>query len=249
MKKLFFYISIILFISCNSEEANDCLQVEGRSVIKEIELENFEEITVYGGIKLFLTYGETQEIRLETGENLVNDISFEVSENRLHLKNNNTCNFFREYDATRVYVTLPQLSYLRNGSQFTVESTNELPYSNLTLVSEDAEGNSDYYTNGDFQLQLNAEQITIVNNNLSDYFLSGQVENLQIGFYNGDGRFEGEQLIAQHINVYHRGSNKMIVNPQQSLTGTLYSTGDLIAKNHPTEVEVEELYTGSLIFE
>ena len=249
MKKLFFYISIIFFFSCDSEEANDCLQVEGRSVIKEIELENFEEITVYGGIKLFLTYGETQEIRLETGENLVNDISFEVSENRLHLKNNNTCNFFREYDATRVYVTLPQLSYLRNGSQFTVESTNELPYSNLTLVSEDAEGNSDYYTNGDFQLQLNSEQITIVNNNLSDYFLSGQVENLQIGFYNGDGRFDGEQLIAQHINVYHRGSNKMIVNPQQSLTGTLYSTGDLIAKNHPTEVEVEELYTGSLIFE
>ena len=62
-------------------------------------------------------------------------------------------------------------------------------------------------------------------------------------------RFEGEQLIAQHINVYHRGSNKMIVNAQQSLTGTLYSTGDLIAKNHPNEVEVEELYTGSLIFE
>ena len=249
MKKLFFYISIIFFISCDSEEANDCLQVEGRSVVKEIELDSFEEITVYGGIKLFLTYGKTQEIRLETGENLVNDISFEIRENRLLLKNNNTCNFFREYDATRVYVTLPQLSYLRNGSQFTVESTNELPYSNLTLVSEDAEGNSDYYTNGDFQLQLNSEQITIVNNNLSDYFLSGQVENLQIGFYNGDGRFEGEQLIAQHINVYHRGSNKMIVNAQQSLTGTLYSTGDLIAKNHPNEVEVEELYTGSLIFE
>ena len=249
MKKLFFYISIIFIFSCDSEQANDCLQVEGRSVVKEIQLESFEEITVYGGIKLFLTYGETQEIRLETGENLVNDISFEVRENRLHLKNNNTCNFFREYDATRVYVTLPQLRYLRNGSQFTVESTNVLPYSNLTLVSEDAEGNSDYYTNGDFQLQLNAEQITIVNNNLSDYFLSGQVENLQIGFYNGDGRFEGEQLIAQHINVYHRGSNKMIVNAQQSLTGTLYSTGDLIAKNHPNEVEVEELYTGSLIFE
>lgn len=249
MKKLFFYISIIFFFSCDSEEANDCLQVGGRSVVKEIELDSFEEITVYGGIKLFLTYGETQEIRLETGENLVNDISFEVRENQLHLKNNNTCNFFREYDATRVYVTLPQLSYLRNGSQFTVESTNQLPYSNLTLVSEDAEGNSDYYTNGDFQLQLNSEQITIVNNNLSDYFLSGQVENLQIGFYNGDGRFEGEQLIAQHINVYHRGSNKMIVNAQQSLTGTLYSTGDLIAKNHPNEVEVEELYTGSLIFE
>jgi hypothetical protein len=41
----------------------------------------------------------------------------------------------------------------------------------------------------------------------------------------------------------------MIVNPQQSLTGLLRGTGDLISVNHPPIVDVEQLYTGHLIFQ
>jgi len=249
MRKFLVITLIILFSSCNSEDANDCFQVEGKTILQQIELEDFNEITVYGGIKLFLTYGETQKVELETGENLANDISFEVEANQLKIQNHNTCNFVRDYGVTKVFVTLPDLKYLRNGSQFSVESINVLNFEDITLVSEDANGDGDFYTNGNFKLQLNSTKITIVNNNLSNYFLSGEAENLQVGFFNGDGRFEGENLVAQHVNVYHRGSNKIIVNPQQSLTGELISTGDLISKNQPPEVEVEELYTGKLVFE
>jgi hypothetical protein len=249
MRKFLGILFIVLFSSCDSEDANDCFQVEGTKVIREIELEDFNEITVYGGIKLFLTYGETKEIKLETGENLVNDISFEVEANQLKVRNHNSCNFVRDYGVTKVYITLPELKYLRNGSQFAIESTNVLEYNNLTLASEDANGDGDFYTSGDFKLQLNSTKITVVNNNLSNYLLSGEVEDLQVGFYNGDGRFEGANLTAQNVNVYHRGSNKIIVNPQQSLTGELVSTGNLISINQPQEVDVEEFYTGRLIFE
>ena len=41
----------------------------------------------------------------------------------------------------------------------------------------------------------------------------------------------------------------MIVNPQQSISGELRSTGNVIAKNRPPIVEVEEFYTGRLIFD
>ena len=41
----------------------------------------------------------------------------------------------------------------------------------------------------------------------------------------------------------------MIVNPQQSLTGELRSSGDLISKNQPPIFDVEQFYTGQLIFE
>jgi hypothetical protein len=249
MRKFLGILFIVLFSSCDFEDANDCFQVEGTKVIREIELEDFNEITVYGGIKLFLTYGETKEIKLETGENLVNDISFEVEANQLKVRNHNSCNFVRDYGVTKVYITLPELKYLRNGSQFAIESTNVLEYNNLTLASEDANGDGDFYTSGDFKLQLNSTKITVVNNNLSNYLLSGEVEDLQVGFYNGDGRFEGANLTAQNVNVYHRGSNKIIVNPQQSLTGELVSTGNLISINQPQEVDVEEFYTGRLIFE
>jgi hypothetical protein len=80
-------------------------------------------------------------------------------------------------------------------------------------------------------------------------FISGFVNNLFIGFYSGDTRFEGANLIAQNIDIFQRSSNDMIVNPQQSLTGEIRGTGDVISLNRPPIVEVEEFYTGKLIFE
>ncbi len=41
----------------------------------------------------------------------------------------------------------------------------------------------------------------------------------------------------------------MIVNPQTSLKGTIYSVGNVIAKNRPETIEVEERYKGKLIIE
>ena len=41
----------------------------------------------------------------------------------------------------------------------------------------------------------------------------------------------------------------MIVNPQQSLTGEIRSTGDVITVNTPSTINVDEYYTGRLIFE
>ena len=71
---------------------------------------------------------------------------------------------------------------------------------------------------------------------------------MSIGFFAGSGRFEGEDLIAQQVTINHRGSNDMIVNPQQSLTGVIRGTGDVISLNQPPIVDVEIIYTGDLIF-
>jgi hypothetical protein len=80
-------------------------------------------------------------------------------------------------------------------------------------------------------------------------FISGFVNNLFIGFYSGDARFEGANLVAQNIDIFQRSSNDMIVNPQQSLTGEIRGTGDVISLNRPPIIDIEEFYTGKLIFE
>ena len=70
-----------------------------------------------------------------------------------------------------------------------------------------------------------------------------------IGFYAGAGRFEGAGFLVDELRVFHRGSNKMIVNPVNSIRGEIVSSGDVIAKNRPEHVEVEERFTGRLVFE
>ena len=58
-----------------------------------------------------------------------------------------------------------------------------------------------------------------------------------------------ENLIAQNVDIFHRGSNDMIVNPHVSLSGELRGVGDLISVNEPPTVNVEQFYTGELIFQ
>ena len=190
----------------------------------------------------------TPKVIVETGENLMNDIEVRVEDGRLILINNNACNLTRDYGITKVYVSSPNLTEIQNSSGLTVKGDGILNYANLRLISEDFNDPSVTHTDGDFDLQVNCNRIDIVFNNLSNIFISGSVNNLSIGFYSGDGRFEGANLIAQTIDIFQRSSNDMIVNPQQSLKGEIRGTGDVISLNRPPIVEVEQFYTGKLIF-
>lgn len=246
MKKIF-YISFLLLFACNSEDANDCFQRAGETVQQEIEVFSFTKILVNRNIKLYLTQGTETHVIVETGNNLINDIEVEVIDNQLILTDNNTCNYVRDYNPTKVFVTAPNIEEIRSSTQFEIESLSVLTYNNIVLISEDFNATGTF-TVGDFNMEFNNQRIRVVSNNISSFYLRGQTENLFVGFYSGAGRFEGENLVAQNVDVYHRGSNDMIVNPQQELTGELRGTGDLISINQPLIVEVEQFYTGELLF-
>ena len=246
MKKILFILFVYLF-SCSSEDANDCLQTAGKIITQEVDVTSFTKILVNRDIELIIAQGAEIKVTIETGENLLNDIEAVVIDNRLELTNNNTCNYVRDYGITKVYVTAPSINDIRSSSQFDISSQGVLNYSSIRLISEDF--NEDVFAVGDFRLEVNSVNVVITSNKISSFYLSGEVENLDIGFYAGDSRLEGANLVAQNVSVFHRGSNDMIVNPQQSISGELRSTGNVIATNRPPVVEVEEFYTGRLIFD
>ena len=247
MKKTIYILTTILIIACNSEDASDCFQTEGNLVQQEIAVTSFDRILVNRDVELIVNEGTAYKVIIETGENLLNDVLATVVDNELQLTDYNYCNYVRAYGITKVYVTSPNLKSIRNSSQYEVSSDGVLTYPELSLVSEDFVV-PDNFTVGDFRLQINNEKLNITSNNISSFYISGTVNNLFVGFYSGAGRFEGANLIAQNVNVYHRGSNDIIVNPQVSLSGELRGTGDLISVNEPPTVDVEQFYTGALIF-
>jgi len=249
MKKLGCIFLLILLFACNGENVPDCFQNAGDTMQQEFIVDAFDKITVFERIELIVTDDVTQSVRVETGEYLMNDIKISVDGGRLILKNENACNLTRNYGLTKVYVSSPNLIEIRNSSGLTVSSNGVLNYPSLTLVSEDFNAEGTYHTDGDYNMQVNCNSLTVITNNLSHMFISGTTTNLFIGFYSGDARFEGANLIAQNIEIFQRSSNDMIINPQQSLIGGIRSTGDVISLNEPPLVSVEEFYTGRLIFQ
>ncbi len=249
MRRRFLIISMIfLLFGCDKENAWDCIQTAGPTIEFEVETPFFERVIVNRDIQLFISQADNHSVRVETGENLVGDIEIKVTGDQLQLSDKNSCNFVRDYGLTKVYITTPDLSEIRNSSQYEVRSLQTLNFENLVLNSEDF-NDPDSFNVGDFRLSLNCSRIQVVSNNISSFYLNGTVDQLSIGFFSGDGRFEGAGLEAQRVQVFHRGSNDMIVNPVQSLSGELRSTGNLISINLPPLVDVQEFYTGQLIFQ
>jgi Putative auto-transporter adhesin, head GIN domain len=247
MKKILLILSLTLLFSC--EKPGDCVESLGDIVTKEIPVTAFTRVEIHKGIELIVTQGPEYKVVIETGENIIDDIEVTQSGNILSCRNNNTCNWVREFGTTKVRVTAPNLEELYSKSERNISSVGVLTYPILRLFSLDTDGDGvEGAGTGDFLINVNNSQLVIQTNNVSRFYISGTTTQGIFEFYAGDSRIEAQDLTVQDLIVFHRGSNDMIVKPINSITGKMVSTGNIILKNNPTLVDVEQLYQGQVIY-
>ena len=252
MRKVLFVlnISLLTFLiwGCNGDNVPDCFQNAGEIIREEVELPDFRKITVFEGVELVLSMGTQQRVVIETGEYLRNEVSAEVEGNRLILRNTNNCNLFRKYGLTKIFVTSPDIDEVRSSTGWPVRSEGVLTYPSLTLVSESFNNPEAETTDGSFDLEVDTENLQLVANGIAYFQLRGVAERFGATIAAGDSRVEAEGLLAREVGVSHRGSNDILINPQQLITGVIRGTGDVLSFNRPDSVDVEVLYRGKLIF-
>lgn len=244
MKKSIFLLGLVfIFIGCSNPK--ECIESTGTIISKEITVTDFDKIIVHQGIGLVLTEGPEFNVEVRTGENLMDNIEVKVVDGLLSLKDKSTCNWVREYGNTVVYVTAPNITEIHSKTEKLIASNGVLTYPILRLIAMDL---SDGAGTGDFNIQVNNSQTVIENNNVSRYYITGQTNDLRINFYDGNGRFMGDNLNAKSVDVYHRGSNDIIVKPIERITGKMVSTGNVILRNTPPIVAIEQLYQGRVLY-
>lgn len=245
--KLYFWSLLISIIitSCDDENAGDCIQTEGERTHKEITFASFEEIIVNENIELYIIDSEEDKIVIEGGENLIEDIETNITNNTLEITNNNTCFFDRDFETIKVFVYNNNITRIRNSSNLPVYSIGTLHYTSLELISENYL--SDYLNSGDFNLDLNTTSLRIVANGPSNYSLTGNCENININFAGANPRFEGENLLVESAFLFARSTNDIIINVTNEISGNLYSTGDVILVNEPNIINLNAHYTGLII--
>ncbi len=245
MKKIF--LLFVIFIAINScSKPSQCVESTGANITKSFD-GSFEKVTAYKGIELIISQGAQCKVLVQTGENLMSNIEVSFADNMLTLKDNTTCNWVREYGQTKVFITAPNITDIICKTERNISSNGVLTFPILRLNSMDL---SDGAGTGDFNLQINNSQVVIENNNISNYYISGQTDNLMVNFYEGNGRLQADAFHANTIKIFHRGSNDLILFPITSIQGDIYSTGNVICKNHPTETpQVVAHYHGQLYFQ
>ena len=155
----------------------------------------------------------------------------------------------RDYGITKVFVTAPNITEIRNSSAYDVVGEGILNFPNLTLVSNSSAGPETIRKSGDFYLNINSEEFRVIANGQSVFYITGNAEKATLSFEDEMPRFEGKDFIINELAVFQRSANKMIVNPQQSIIGKILATGDIISYNRPQLIDVKELFTGRLLFE
>lgn len=244
----FILVFVLFFVGCNSESASDCFQNAGELSKDEVVVPEFTKITVFENVSLILKEGALQKVEVETGEFLRNEVTAEVEGDRLLLRDTNDCNYVRDYGLTIIYITSPNITEIRSSTGLSISSDGVLNYPSLTLISESFLNSESEITDGEFDLSLNCQNVNVIVNGITYFKLKGNTDNFDVKIAAGDSRIEAENLIADIVSIDHRGTNDIFINPQQSLTGVIRSTGDVISSNQPAEVDVQELFNGRLIF-
>lgn len=248
MKKIFILLFTTILISCNSENASDCFKTAGKMVKKEVSVNPFTKIVVHKRVGLIIEQGEKQKVIIETGKNLLPDIKVKVKDGILIVENFNECNFFRKYGKTKIHVTAPNITEIRNASEQDVFSKGILKYPNLYLKSVGEK--TTFLPVGNFNLSVDNTNLKVWSNGISTLRIKGKTKILEVSFSDGNTRFEGKDLIAQKVNISHISSNDIVVFPVQELSGAIRSTGNVISYNKPPVVTIKVLNPkyGKLIF-
>jgi hypothetical protein len=258
MKKSVLHIALLccLFLATSCGISEDCFKGNGNRITQSFPIDNFTKIKVYNGVGLVIKEGPNYEVNITTSDNIIDDIEVRLNGDMLVVKDNSTCNIARDYGQTTVYVTVPdgttstfpliQELELHSKTEQKIQSEGTLHSPIVRLFSLGDDG--DEAGTGDFNVQVNNEQLVVESNTVSNYYVNGNTNQMLLNFYFGNGRFYGDVFYAQTIKVFHRGSNDMFVYPVNQIEGTIFATGNVILKNVPPIVDVDEVYTGRVIY-
>lgn len=237
--KCLFFTLITVFYSCNKENAFDCVKSSGKIEERVIESDEFHSISVHDDIDLVLGQGKEKQIKLKTGRNLAPKIKFEVKDEVLYITNENTCNWVRKFENPKVVITLEDIKTLFHNGYGNITSEGK-----LFLKALDIQNNNG---NGDINLDVELETLNIFSRTYAVISISGKVTNLHLYYIYNHGRFQGQNLIAENIDVAHYGLNTLHVFPIQYLNSHIAHSGNIIYYNEPEIMQSKLTSTGQLI--
>ncbi len=240
MKKFLLILTIAFAFGCNSEDAPDCLKSAGKQLTKNVVLDDFDRLYINNDFNVLITQGAVQKVTITIGENLFKEIDFKVIEGELHITNHISCRWVRKYDFPTINITVPTISKIEITGGSVIQTVGTLNVPSIELRSQDC--------NGDFYMDIDSNNLNVWSNEISNFTLIGQVNNLSVSFTAGDGLFKGADLLATDANIYHNGTNIITVNVSNELKGSINSTGNLkYVGNTPATIDVKDNGRGHLI--
>lgn len=232
-------IVILLISGCDSKEAFDCVKTPGEMQTLAItEFPEFRELLIHDNIELEIIDDETEYFEILYGENLIPKIKVVSENDSILFLNENFCNWTRDFKK-------PLIKWHTNKDNVLIRSMSSGNIFNKDTLRMDIQIQSENYSNN-IDLVVNNNRTILSTNSISNFTLKGQSNGLFVRSYFSDSRFNLSNLKVNRADILQRGYNDIIVNPTDSLVGSIENAGRILYYGNPG-IKVEVRNGGELI--
>jgi len=225
----------LFFVRCNNEGGLDCFRKAGDTIVKQVEVPYFETIILHDDVNLVLVPDSTAYIRIVGGTNILNKVKVESVGESITIYNENSCNWVRGNHPIEVFISNPSLKGIELYGYGHVTNVDTLGIEYLKIVSQDSPS--------DVNLTLRGGSLRVVSNSYSNFYITGTVDQLNVGFYYNEGMFLGESLEASQVSFSHNGHNLIKIKSDFHVVGSIENSGNVVIYGVPTIINID--VTGS----
>lgn len=217
----------------------DCFKSTGDITLEYRTLSIFDTLEAQDNVNIFLTNDTFFEVKIEAGANLIPLIKTEVKNNKLIIRNDNKCNWVRNFSVPiNVFVTMPTPGALYSEGTGNIKSLNTL--TNRTIIIK-------MTNSGDVDLMLDIPHlmcnISAANGNL---YLQGNTPLSEI-FCIGTTIVQAKDLITERTFITTSGTGDMYVNATSEVGATISWVGNVLYSGTAVEAYANYSSTGRLI--
>lgn len=228
-----------IFYSC-SKDGGNCVSSSGEVIMQNRQLSEFDSIRVYDYLNVILIPDTYNNVTVEAGRNIITGISTEISGRELILRNNNNCNWLRNYSKPiNVYLTVKNLQKIHYESSGNISCTDTIRSGLLKIEMWGGAGNIDLKVNigeGFFIQQIGTSTLT----------LNGKcgISNVYAGDF---GLLQLKGLKTGYTFVTNNSSNDCYVSATYALEATISSIGNIYYSGNPRNIKYDITGSGKLI--
>jgi hypothetical protein len=240
MLRTFLLLLLCCFaVSCGKDHEFDCLKSTGKTTRETRSLATFSRIRLDDNINLYLRTDTTCFAEVEAGENLLDGIITEVENGTLYLRNENRCNWVRNFrKPVNVTVGLGQpelISYYGYGD---IRSLDTIRQHDFTFDC--------WNGSGSIRLLLNTDRSYLrIHIGRADLQAAGR-SNVSFVYLNDVGVIDNRALSTDLCYLRTKSTGDCRVRTERELEATVDYTGNVYYSGNPFRVVVSGNGTGQV---
>ncbi len=229
--KTLFILILVAAIGINSTYAGNSDETEIRKV------KNFNAIKVSAGIDLYITMGETEEVKIVADDDIIDKLITEVKDGtlRIYMKDNNWFNWSVR-GSRKAYVTVKELVAISASSGSDVKSENTLKGESLKVKAS---------SGSDVEIDIFYKNFLLDTSSGSDAKVSGKVKTFKAEASSGSD-IKARNLESTICKVRASSGSDITVSVSGELYAKASSGADIRYYGNPDIRDIDESSGGDI---